>query len=275
MRLRHNVDGTIQMLTHLKSELGNVVGGEQPWHRRDSWLRWWSQADSQLRNFFTDGELAEKLYISSEKVRHVNLGALPYVLMNHETAVWLEQLEQVIMELTALKPFIERPGRIVIPDTSAFLEGAYFTELDWHVLAGAANTEPVRLVVPVLVLEELDAHKRGKDRQRDRAVSTLRRLWELGGNAPERVALIPGRAVTVEVFLDGAWHARRPVNDDEIIERALAVSEITGRQVLLAAADYSMLYRASAVGLTAAPVLRHTGDGDSAGADPFGHQTGR
>jgi hypothetical protein len=33
------------------------------------------------------------------------------------------------------------------------------------------------------------------------------------------------------------------VNDNEIIERALAVSEITGKEVTLAAADYSMLTR--------------------------------
>ena len=33
---------------------------------------------------------------------------------------------------------------------------------------------------------------------------------------------------------------RRPVNDNEIIERALHVGEITGKDVILAAADYSI-----------------------------------
>jgi hypothetical protein len=163
------------------------------------------------------------------------------VLLNRETDFWEEQLGQVIAELKTLKPFIERPGVIVVPDTSAFLEGEYFTDLDWQALAGAGK-DPVRLVVPVLVIEELDVLKRGRDRQRDRAVSTLRRLWELGGSHPERIARIPGRAVTVEVFLDGAWHMRRPVNDDEIVDRALAIGETTGREVLLAAGDYRMLY---------------------------------
>lgn len=46
------------------------------------------------------------------------------------------------------------------------------------------------------------------------------------------------RAITVEVLLDGPWHARQPVNDDEIIERALAAGDITGQQALLAAADF-------------------------------------
>jgi len=46
------------------------------------------------------------------------------------------------------------------------------------------------------------------------------------------------------------------VNDDEIIERALAVGEITGQEVVLAAADFAMRYRASAAGLKAVLVPR-------------------
>jgi hypothetical protein len=255
MRLRHNVDYTVETLTRVKSDLGTTGGGGQsPSIRRDAWLRWWSAADAQLRNLFTDGDLAASLAVSADKVRDVNLDALPFMVLNRESDVWDERLGQVIDALKALKPFIERPGVIIVPDTSAFLEGEYFTDLDWQALAGTA--EPVRLVVPVLVVEELDAHKRGRDRQRDRAVSVLRRLWELGGSAPEQVAVIPGRRVTVEVFLDGPWHARRPVNDDEIIERAVAAGEITGREVLLAAADFAMLYRAAAAGLKAVLVPR-------------------
>lgn len=267
MRLRHSVKHTIDALTYLKNELGNCrAGGRSVTDARDQWLRWWSSADGQLRNLFTDGDMAASLYVSAEKVRDVNLGALPLVLLNREIDAWSERFEQAIAELKALEPFIARPGQIMVPDTSAFLEGEYFTELDWHALTGTGGTETVRLVVPVLVLEELDAHKRGRDRQRERAVSTLRRLWELGGNAPARVAQLPGRKVTVEVFLDGAWHVRRPVNDDEIIERALAAAQITGRDVVLAAADYAMLYRASAAGLKA--VLVHRPSDAPAGAAP-------
>lgn len=72
---------------------------------------------------------------------------------------------------------------------------------------------------------------------------------------------LPGsRLVTAEVLTDDSWHVGRPVNDNEIIERALAVSEITGREVTLAAADYSMLYQASAAGLKTALVSRSESD---------------
>jgi hypothetical protein len=265
MRLRHKVDYTIETLTRLRSELGNTRTGHEPWDRRDGWLRWWSTTDSQLRNLFTDGEMAASLSLSADKVRDVNLGALPHVLLNRETDFWEERLGQAIENLKLLKPFIERPGYIVVPDTSAFVEGEYFTDLDWQALAGVANGETVRLIVPIVVIEELDEHKRGRDRVQGRARSVLRRLWELGGSDPERIARIPGRPVTVEVFLDGAWHVRRPVNDDEIVERALAVGEITGRQVMLAAGDYKMLYRASAAGLKAVLVPR---PGENGGDSP-------
>jgi hypothetical protein len=36
------------------------------------------------------------------------------------------------MTLEKLRPFIERPGSLLVLDTSAFIEGEYFTELDWH-----------------------------------------------------------------------------------------------------------------------------------------------
>jgi len=258
MRLRHKVDYTIETLTRVRNDLGNTrAGGPEAWDRRDQWLRWWAAADGQLRNLFAEADLASSLYVSAEKIRDVNLGALPYVLMNRETDFWEERLGQVIGELKALQPFIERPGLIVVPDTSAFLEGEYFTDLDWQALIGAGAGEPVRLVVPVLVVEELDEHKRGKDRVQGRARSVLHRLWELADGGARQAATIPGsRPVTVEVLTDGSWHVRRPVNDNEIIERALTVAELTGRDVVLAAGDYSMLFQASAAGLKTALVPR-------------------
>jgi hypothetical protein len=94
----------------------------------------------------------------------------------------------------------------------------------------------------------------------DYTIETLTRVRnELGGSDPERIARIPGRQLTVEVFLDGAWHVRRPVNDDEIVERGQAVGEITGREVALATGDYKMLYRASAASLKAV-LVRRPGD---------------
>ena len=198
---------------------------------------------SELRSLFPDGEAAASLYVSQARVRDVNLDTMPHGVLNHEIDVWLDRLNEMISELNRLQRFIERPGLIVVPDTSTFIEGVYFTELNWQELADVDQREPVRLVVPILVVEELDELKRARDRTRDRARSVLRRLWDLNSDA-KQAALIPGnRPVTVEVLADDSWHVRRPVNDNEIIERALFVQEITSRDVILAAGDYQCCTR--------------------------------
>jgi hypothetical protein len=240
--------------------LQNCRNGNDARDVRDQWLRWWSEADAQLRNLFADGDVAASLYVSQARVRDVNLDAMPYGLLKHEIDVWLDRFTAMVDELMALKRFIERPGLIVVPDTSAFIEGVHFTELNWQQMADIDPRKPVRLVVPVLVVEELDELKRGRDRVRDRARSVLRQLWELNTDG-KQAAVIPGsRPVTVEVLADGSWHVRRPVNDNEIIERALYIGEITGKDVILAAADYSMLYQASSAGLKTALVDRRGED---------------
>jgi hypothetical protein len=61
----------------------------------------------------------------------------------------------------------------------------------------------------------------------------------------------PSSDVTIEVLLDGDWHQRRPNNDGEIIDQAVAIGELTGRPVILAAGDYTQLYRAAPAGLSA------------------------
>jgi hypothetical protein len=61
--------------------------------------------------------------------------------------------------------------------------------------------------------------------------------------------------VAVEVLLDDTHHQRLPDNDAEIIDRAVHVGELTGRNVTVFAGDYGMLYRAAAesLGITLMP----------------------
>lgn len=249
MRLRFGVDYTADVLRDLDDKLQDCLNGGEAREVRDRWLRWWSEADAQLRLLFGDGDVAASLYVSQLRVRDVNLETMPYGLLRHEIEVWLDRFTEMVDELMALQPFIERPGLIVVPDTSAFVEGVYFTDLNWQDLADIDPRKPVRLVVPVLVVEELDQLKRRWDRAGDRARSVLRRLWELNSDGKQATGIPGSRPVTVEVLADDSWHVRRPVNDNEIIERALYVGEITGKDMTLAAADYSMLFQASSAGL--------------------------
>src|SRR5262249_19170020 len=111
----------------------------------------------------------------------------------------------------------------------------------------------VRLIVPVLVIEELDELKRDRDgARRQKARGVFRSLWGLHGHAPtESVPLPEQSGVTIEVMLDGGWHQRRLNNDSEIIDQAVQVGELTGKPAILASGDYAQLYRAAAAGLQA------------------------
>ncbi|MGH3280992.1 MAG: PIN domain-containing protein [Trebonia sp.] len=154
----------------------------------------------------------------------------------------------------------------MVLDTSVLMEGEPFLTFGWHALDPALASEPVRLILPILVIEELDdlLHDRNGDR-RQKARAATRELWQLHGARPTDPAPLPGQAdVTIEVLLDGDWHQRRPSNDAEIIDQALQVHELTGNATLLASCDLRMVYRAAAVGLPAVLMPRRNQAGSQA-----------
>jgi predicted ribonuclease YlaK len=109
----------------------------------------------------------------------------------------------------------------------------------------------VRLVVPILVIEELDRVKsfdRGDDRHRAR--QALKELADRLGSDPTRPVRVRAH-VTVEILIDDDWHERMPINDSEIIDQAREINEWTGRDVTLASADTSQVFRARALGMKA------------------------
>jgi hypothetical protein len=60
---------------------------------------------------------------------------------------------------------------------------------------------------------------------------------------------IPRGEVTVEIVPDPPGHARLPINDDEIIDRALAIQSLSGRTVTLLTYDTGQNHRARDAGL--------------------------
>jgi rRNA-processing protein FCF1 len=83
--------------------------------------------------------------------------------------------------------FLGRPGSIVVLDTSALMEGVFFADFDWHRLDASLKDEPVCLVVPSLVTEELDALECHRDgRQRAQAGNVLTAPWDLHRARPRR-----------------------------------------------------------------------------------------
>lgn len=243
---------TLQELAHGCRNSTSTTSGVHD--ARDRYLRWVDDAFAQLKSLFREGTLAEGLHSALYwRIFQIHEGwTRPWDLLLREVNTQCGRLEQTISELTALKEFVEHDGRILVIDTSALVEGGFFEELDW-VGEFQSPGSRVRIVIPIIVIEELDDLK---DRERkeavgERARKVLRRMLDLSRDcSPGTPVNIPKRKnVTFEIFLDDDWHRRMPNNDSEIIDQALLVKELTGQDVGLVTGDASMEFRARRQGL--------------------------
>jgi len=156
-----------------------------------------------------------------------------------------------------------RPGVLVIPDTSFFIRHpAKLEEADFAGLLGLREA-PIRVLVPIVIVDELDRLKeaRGDSNVRWRAGYTVAvlddRLKHPPGPAPLRpedyTALssggMPRGEVGIEVLMDPPGHLRLPINDDEIVDRALAVQSMADQPVTIITYDTGQALRARTAGL--------------------------
>jgi predicted ribonuclease YlaK len=133
-------------------------------------------------------------------------------------------------------------GHIAVADTNVLRHYQPPAEIDW---AGVVGGSPVRLVVPLRVIEELDAKKYARrDDLAGRARSVLPILQRTMGNAGARGQL--RKAVTVEVPIDPGTRFRPLDADEEILETCHELRQFSGRPVALVTGDTGMTLRAEA-----------------------------
>ncbi|WP_225804791.1 PIN domain-containing protein [Streptomyces sp. NK15101] len=137
---------------------------------------------------------------------------------------------------------------VVVPDTSFFIKhDRKFEDIDFF-----ENLSPgvafVSVVVPMVVVDELDRLKESRDKQ-------VR--WRAGYSLAVLDRLLDGDALVgeakVELLSDGPGHVRLPDEDDEIVDRATAVHSVAAGPVRLVTYDTGMALRAKQLGL---PVLK-------------------
>jgi hypothetical protein len=245
------VDAAIDALEDLVQKASNIMSSWAGMERgKEDYLRWIEVLEANLDNYFEDSELLDgvRTDVYWHIYRLMPSDPRPYPTIERELNVQKARLDKVIARLRALKPLIERQGGIVMPDTSVFLEGQYFKDVDWATAAAPLGT-PTRIIVAGLVIEELEKIKTfERGNRQGRARQVLKDLRELLIDKPDRPAQFrPG--VTIEVFLDDDWHERMLNNDGEIIDQAVQVQRLTGRMVAIACLDLPMELRARLRGL--------------------------
>jgi hypothetical protein len=151
----------------------------------------------------------------------------------------------------------------VVPDTSLFIHHPQKVEeldLSEHL---PLRGQGIHFLVPIAVVDELDGLKQHNDTQvRWRARHTLQVIDQVlpqpnwaGQLRPADFSPvigglgIPRGQITVEIVTDPPGHARLPITDDEIIDRALAFQVLAGQRVTMITYDTGQSTRARIAGL--------------------------
>ncbi len=172
-----------------------------------------------------------------------------------QTAV--DALDRLLARRTAHR------GALVVADTNVYLHHPKpFHEIDWARLLPGLDHTGVHLIVPLVVVDELDRHKQGQSGRlvvrggdetvRTRARTTIRTLEDLFGD-PNGIATVSPEPspVRAELLVDPPGHVRLPSADAEIVDTARAVQNRFGSPVTVVARDTGMVFRARAAGLAA------------------------
>jgi hypothetical protein len=243
-------------------ELGRLINGATDARGSDArdqypkYVRWAADAARSLAARVSHEDV-NRLVLTQRHwvIQGLVQGELPAIL-----AVQLE-LDQRVAELTAAQtalgsqmstwPTSDDPGRIIVPDTNIFLEHANeYPDIDWADTVKARGLEPLHIVIPLVVIDELDRAKRNHT-TKTRARRTLRLL--------NQMALRPGQPaplgessqhgpVDVRVLPEEADHVRLADADMEIVDVANALKDLTGLQVELVTFDTGMVVRARSRG---------------------------
>jgi hypothetical protein len=274
--LRPGIDpkNLLEDLRLVHQQVSNLRGGGPPeaYERLLAYLNWATDSVERLGYQISSADL-ERLVLTrryeqllagvgslagTDTIRLVNL------LVSLEQNERVKALEEAI---EALKHQIERwarPGVFVVADTSVYINYPEKLE-DWDLASHLPIWEdPIHLLVPMVVIDELDNLKLSKvGHIRWRARHSLAVLDTLFQNPTSQPTLraadfsaldnhtggIPRGEVTAEILFDPPGHARLPINDDEIVDRAVAVKALAGRQVTVLTYDTNQSMRARAAGL--------------------------
>ncbi len=171
--------------------------------------------------------------------------ARPVPLVQLEVELQLEALERLLRDLEGRIRRFSDDGHAAILDTNVLLHHQPPANVDWTRIVDA----PVRLIVPLRVVEELDEKK--YDRRSEIADVARRVLPQL-----ETVLAKSGGAgtlrdgVTIEVPVASRPRSRPIDPDREILESCLEVQQFSGREAILITGDTAMRIRAEALGIS-------------------------
>jgi len=264
--------------------------GHPPYVRLLEYLRWANKAARLLRAqistadldalVLTRGHAALLGGISDLSAMIANdvqrTGGVVGDLVDLELTERIATLDAAVQDLAQLLTRWDDRIRYVLPDSSFYIHHPDNLEkADFAELLGLSPSEPVCLLFPMAVIDELDTLKESKDRRvRWRSGFTLAVLQRILSDAgrgtlhPVGTSTLPETGtfraeIMVEVLFDQPGHLRLSNADDEIIDRALGAHVLAGRHgVTLLTYDTGQATRARTTGLRVRKLAGDQGTGD-------------
>ena len=216
------------------------------------YVDWVGTAEVQLRSLFSSEDAVEALH--TQRYWFL-LDAGPrdelWKFLNPELDYQLAMIEQYHQQLRhEMDVFQVGDGEVaVVLDTNFFLHYKPIDHFQWKQhLDGSGH----RLVIPAMVIKELDDKKYHPNRKLSRrARKTIQFLYEHRGavHAEDPIPVPKQPSVKVQILLDPAGHRRAAAADDEILDRAEHLAGVVGGQLLVGTADYGAHLAARVRGL--------------------------
>ncbi len=244
--------GDLQTPRNLRDEpipLPTGQYGEAMSAKINAYLQWAQDVESQARQIFADTDLVDGLFAS----RYWHIASL-HVRSPYGTRIVHQEIDHQDARLTAAVETLkqwqklgERPGSLLALDTNAFLQFRPFDEIPWAEVAGSA---PVRLILTMPVLDEIEGKKQGSNiRLKKRARKILPRIDSAFGDdgrdffEVERGGKLM-QGVTLEILRDPPSHRRITTDmDAEFLGRCEFLQSAAGRTVTVVTADTGMKNR--------------------------------
>lgn len=238
------------LLTELRNLPSKSAASANVWEtfrrRQQDYITWINNAESQLGNFTDELRIDSLLHTRGYWAIREAHPQTPWPTHLIESEIRLQKaiLERVAEDLTRrIERATEAAGHIAVVDTHLLLHFLPPEQVDWKEVVGV---EPVRLFLPITVVDELDELKyTGKDKVRGKARAALTNLERAvgPGGSPGRVT----DGVTIEVEVALTDDPRDPDADRSIISVCVELEQLaeTPNSVSLVTGDAGMRLRAA------------------------------
>lgn len=240
----------LEALRTLITRANNVAGGTGLGQLLNDYLTWVEDAETQLRSLFASDALWRELF--SDRYWHLRELAVgrpirPVPLIVNEARWQAARLDALAQQLVGTQQLFELPTdcMAIVPDANVFAHYRRYNEIDWPKLVAAPSA---RLIVPLLVIDQLDELSYKSREGGKRAFEVLRAIQHLRGIAPPEAPIDVRPGVALQLMVDPARHKRRANSDDEFLARVEYLASLVDR-VVVATGDYGMRLRAQGRGL--------------------------